>query len=62
MGGKQPVRVSGVMSALMAAATFRIGRIMECGLNAVEDHAYAGPSAGLDVEMTPCMALEDLWI
>ena len=23
---------------------------------------YAGPSAGLDVEMTPCMALEDLWI
>jgi hypothetical protein len=23
---------------------------------------YAGPSAGLDVEMTPCMALEDAWI
>jgi hypothetical protein len=21
---------------------------------------YVGPSAGLDVEMTPCMALEDL--
>jgi hypothetical protein len=23
---------------------------------------YAGPSAGLDVDMTPCMALEDSWI
>ena len=23
---------------------------------------YTGPFAGLDVEMTPCMALEDLWI
>ena len=35
-------------------------------LNAAEDHApgsgYAGPFAGLDVEMTPCMALEDVWI
>jgi hypothetical protein len=50
------------MSALMTAATFRIGRIIERGLNAAADHAYAGPSAGLDVEMTPCMALEDLWI
>jgi hypothetical protein len=34
-------------------------------LNAAEDHALAlavpGPSAGLDVEMTPCMALEDAW-
>ena len=34
-------------------------------LNAAEDHVpgsgYAGPSAGLDVEMTPCMALEDVW-
>jgi anti-sigma B factor antagonist len=28
---------------------------MERGLNAAEDHAYAGPSAGLDMEMTPCM-------
>jgi hypothetical protein len=35
---------------------------MERGLNAGEDHAYAGPSAGLHVEMTPCVALEDLWI
>ena len=50
------------MSALMAAATFCISMIMERGLNAAEDHAYAGLSAGLDVEMTPCMALEDLWI
>jgi hypothetical protein len=24
--------------------------------------ATPGPSAGLDVEMTPCMALEDAWI
>ena len=23
---------------------------------------YAGPFAGMDVEMTLCMALEDLWI
>ena len=23
---------------------------------------YAGPSAWLDVEITPCMALEDVWI
>jgi hypothetical protein len=23
--------------------------------------AMPGPSAGLDVEMTPCMALEDAW-
>ena len=23
---------------------------------------YAGPFAGMDVEMTPCMALEDSWI
>ena len=34
-------------------------------LNAAEDHALTratpGPAAGLDVEMTPCMALEDLW-
>ena len=37
---------------------------MERGLNAAEDHALSlrRPSAGLDVEMTPCMALEDLWI
>jgi hypothetical protein len=30
-------------------------------LNAAEDHVLAvpGPPAGLDVEMTPCMALED---
>jgi hypothetical protein len=35
-------------------------------LNAAEDHAPAvatpAHSPGLDVEMTPCMALEDLWI
>ena len=34
-------------------------------LNAGEDHVLAlampGPCAGLDVEMTPCMALEDAW-
>ena len=34
-------------------------------LNAAEDHVLAlampGPSAGLDGEMTPCMALEDAW-
>ena len=33
-------------------------------LNAGGDHGpgYAGPSAGLDAEMSPCMALEDVWI
>jgi len=35
-------------------------------LDAAGDHAlgsgYAGPFAGLDVEMRLCMALEDLWI
>ncbi len=35
-------------------------------LNAAGDHALAlamsAHSPGMDVEMTPCMALEDLWI
>jgi hypothetical protein len=35
-------------------------------LNAAGDHALAlatpGPFARMDVEMTPCMALEDSWI
>ena len=32
------------------------------GRNPVSRAAYAGPFAGTDVEMTPCMALQDLWI
>jgi hypothetical protein len=54
------------MPGLMAAAPFRIENDNGAWLNAAGDHApgsgYAGPSAGMDVEMTPCMALEDAWI
>jgi hypothetical protein len=50
----------------MAAATFRIGLIMERGLMRGEDQPWLRlrrPAAlGMDVEMTPGMALEDVWI
>jgi hypothetical protein len=49
----------------LAAATFRIGLIMERGLNAAEDQPWLRlptRGAGMDVEMTPGMALEDVWI
>jgi hypothetical protein len=53
------------MPVLMAAATFRIGLIMERGLmrqriSPSSDHA--GRGAGMDAEMTPGMTLEDVWI
>ncbi len=50
----------------LAAATFRIGLIMERGFSAAEESALAlttpACGAGMDVEMTPGMALEDVWI
>jgi hypothetical protein len=54
-----------VMPALLAAATFRICVIMKRGrmrqrISPGSDYADRG--AGMDVAMTPGMALEDLWI
>ena len=49
----------------LAAATFRIGLIMERGLmrqRISPGSDYAACGAGMDVEMTPGMALEDVWI
>ena len=49
----------------LAAATFRIGLIMERGLmGGGSALALTTPArgAGMDVEMTPGMALEDVWI
>ena len=55
-----------MMPGLMVAAPFRIETIMERGSMRLKitPRALATPTrpAGLDVEMTPCMALEDLWI
>jgi hypothetical protein len=49
----------------LAAATFRIDLIMERGLmrqRISPGSDYADPGAGMDVEMTPGMTLEDVWI
>ena len=53
------------MPPVLAAATFRIGLIMERSsmrqrISLGSD--YAGRGAGMDAEMTPGMALEDVWI
>ena len=48
----------------LAAATFRVGLIMERGLMRQISPGLTTPArgAGMDVEMTPGMALEDVWI
>ena len=53
------------MLPALAAATFRIGLIMERGLMRQRSAlALTTPArgAGMDGEMTPGMALEDVWI
>jgi hypothetical protein len=52
------------MSALMAAATFRIGLILERGFmrQRISPGSDSARGAGMDGEMTPGMALEDVWI
>ena len=49
----------------LAAATFRMGLIMERGLmggGSALALTTSACGAGMDVEMTPGMALEDVWI
>jgi hypothetical protein len=50
----------------LAAATFRMGLIMERGTGLGRGSALAlimpARGAGMDVEMTPSTALEDVWI
>ena len=63
-GGRGDLSWTRVLPA-RAAATFRIGLIMERGLTRQRispGSDYAARGAGLDGEMTPGMALEDVWI